>query len=281
MKYLKNKNISKFSISDNTFIAYTRPQGHTTDGSRAIMDLTGGLRLPKGTTNQRPETTGVRTPNGGNGFIRYNTDNDPLTGNPIGLEALIEGTWTTVRAPGSTTITKKTYGPGDDVEHIFGPLDTVRSGTSYLASEDNIIVLVENVMQISTTNFEVLSNPCNVTGNILAFDATFKTITSSNTSVINFETAKFVQGQSIVVSGSGLNDGTYTIASRSASTITTVEALSDEAAGATVQIYGLSSATGYLSGSAYKDEPGSGYWLIFDEPVPLNKNVTVYFGYAD
>jgi hypothetical protein len=65
MKFLKQKNISKFSISDNTLIA-----NHY---GRAVMDLTGGLRIPKGTTAQRPQLSNVRTPNGPNGYIRYNT----------------------------------------------------------------------------------------------------------------------------------------------------------------------------------------------------------------
>ena len=47
MKFLKTKNISKFSISDNTLIAY--PSGVTGKYSRVIIDATGGLMLPKGT----------------------------------------------------------------------------------------------------------------------------------------------------------------------------------------------------------------------------------------
>jgi hypothetical protein len=66
MKFLKQKNISKFSISDNTLFA-----NHY---GRAVMDLTGGLRVPKGTTAQRPQLSNVRTPNGPNGYIRYNTN---------------------------------------------------------------------------------------------------------------------------------------------------------------------------------------------------------------
>ncbi len=148
MRFLKQKTVSKYSPSDNSFIAYdTRPPGHTQDGSRAIMDLTGGLRLPKGTTLQRPELTGtgIRTPNGGNGYIRYNTDTNTL-------EAYIDGVWEVVKAPGATSITKQTLGPGDEVETTFGPLDQDPS------SENNILVFVENVFQISDTNFNLSYN---------------------------------------------------------------------------------------------------------------------------
>lgn len=143
MKFLKQKNISRFSISDNTFFA--------NQYGRAVMDLTGGLRLPKGTTAERPQGTvpgdpAVRTPNGADGFIRYNTDNNEI-------EAYIDGDWVTVRAAGSSTITKQdNLGPGDDVLTIFGPLQEDP------LADDNIIVLIENVFQISGTNFNILYN---------------------------------------------------------------------------------------------------------------------------
>lgn len=137
MKFLKQKNISRFSISDNTLFA--------NQYGRAVMDLTGGLRIPKGTTAQRPQLVNVRTPEGPDGFIRYNTDTNEI-------EAYIDGGWVTVRAGAASAITKQTLGPGDDIETVFGPLaeDPIQ--------DDNIIVLVENVMQVSVTNFNVLYN---------------------------------------------------------------------------------------------------------------------------
>jgi hypothetical protein len=113
------------------------------------MGLSGGLRLPQGTTAQRPNTSGVRYPGDASEFadgtIRYNIDTNSL-------EALIAGVWEVVRAPGATTITKQTLGPGDGVAVAFGPLTLTPS------SADNIIVLVENVMQISTTNYTLTSS---------------------------------------------------------------------------------------------------------------------------
>lgn len=144
MKFLKQKNISKFSISDNTLFA--------NQYGRAVMDLTGALRLPKGTTAQRPALSGVRIPYGPNGYIRYNSSTNPVTGAPIGLEALIDGVWEVVRAPGAVSIVKQTLGPGDDVETTFGPLTLTPS------SDNNILVLVENVFQISVTNYDLSYN---------------------------------------------------------------------------------------------------------------------------
>ncbi len=137
MRFLKQKTLSKYSPSDNAL--FTNHYG------RAVMDLTGGLRLPKGTTAERPQTSGVRNPNGANGFIRYNTTTNSI-------EAYIDGVWEVVRAPGATTITKQTLGPGDEVETTFGPLSQIPS------SENNILVFVENVFQISDTNYNLVDN---------------------------------------------------------------------------------------------------------------------------
>jgi hypothetical protein len=140
MKFLKQKNISKYSVTDQTLF--------TNHFGRAVMGLTGGLRLPQGTTAQRPQTSGIRYPGDASEFadgtIRYNIDTNSL-------EALIAGVWEVVRAPGATTITKQTLGPGNNVDVNFGPLTLTPS------SADNIIVLVENVMQISTTNYTLTS----------------------------------------------------------------------------------------------------------------------------
>lgn len=151
MKFLKQKNISKFSIRDQTLF--------TNQFGRAVLDLNGGLRLPQGTTAQRPDSTkgrwpGITATQAGyeyaDGTIRYNIDTNSL-------ECLIAGVWEVVRAPGSAAITKQTLGPGDAIEVCF-KLNTVPTSTSYQASPDNIIVLVENVMQISGTNYTIENN---------------------------------------------------------------------------------------------------------------------------
>ena len=77
MKFLKQKTISRYSPSDNTL--FTNHYG------RAVMDLTGALRLPKGTTAERPDISGVRTPNGPDGYIRYNTETNTIEGYVAGV----------------------------------------------------------------------------------------------------------------------------------------------------------------------------------------------------
>ena len=138
MRFLKQKTLSKYSPSDQTLFA-----NHY---GRAVMEITGGLRLPKGTTAQRPQLSGVRTTGGANGFMRYNTTTNSI-------EAYIDGVWEVVRAPGATAITKQTLGPGNEVETTFGPLTKIPN------SENNILVFVENVFQIPVTNYSLVQNP--------------------------------------------------------------------------------------------------------------------------
>jgi hypothetical protein len=154
MKFLKTKNISKFSVSDNAYIQY--PSG------RIVIDSTNSIQLPKGTTAQQPQA-GLLT----NGMVRYNvsagTGANPAS-TTAGLEIYHDGAWRTVRLKGASTITKQTLGPGNAVETRFGPL------TFIPASADNIIVLVENVIQISVSNFTIVTNPSGYpTGTYLNF----------------------------------------------------------------------------------------------------------------
>jgi hypothetical protein len=147
MKFLKTKNISKFSINDRSLISYPNGNG---PGNRVVINAKGGLMLPKGTTAERPQLSSVRQPTDANGTIRYNTSTNSI-------EAYVGGAWEVVRAPGASSITKQTLGPGDDTAVTFGTLTLTPS------SADNIIVLVENVMQISTTNYTLTSGNTNIT----------------------------------------------------------------------------------------------------------------------
>lgn len=150
MKFLKQKSLSKFSLTDQTF--FTNHYG------RAVMNLTGGLRLPSGDTSQRPDPTNGRWPGVpatqlddeyADGTIRYNTETNSI-------EALMAGRWEIIRSTAASTITKQQLGPGDYTETVFGPLlSDERYLNAYSASDHNIIVLVENVFQISDENFTV------------------------------------------------------------------------------------------------------------------------------
>ena len=151
MKFLKQQNINRFNPKDQRLF--------TDQFGLAVMDLNGGLRLPQGTTAQQPDPTVGRWPGipvtqtgdeYADGTIRYNIDTNSL-------ECLIAGVWEVVRAPGATAITRQPLGPGDATETVFGPLLAVPTGTSYQASDDNIIVMYGsgNLWQVAGTNYNV------------------------------------------------------------------------------------------------------------------------------
>ena len=155
MRFLKQKTLSSYSASDDALMIYDNRDlaTHTANGGRAVMDITGGLRLPKGTTNQRPKLTGVRTPNGPNGYIRYNTSTNSI-------EAYIDGIWEVVKKAGGSAIQVSRL-PANGTETTFGPLSSnVDYRTSYTNSpygDYNLLVLVDNVMQIgATVNYTVV-----------------------------------------------------------------------------------------------------------------------------
>lgn len=150
MKFLKQKNISRFSISDNTLFA--------NQYGRAVMDLTGGLRIPKGTTAERPQLSNVRTPNGPNGYIRYNTTTNAV-------EAYINGVWEVVRASGATAVQVSRF-TANGTETTFGPLNTAYV-TNYTASDYNLMILIDNVIQIGNkVNYTVVKRQAGVFVNV-------------------------------------------------------------------------------------------------------------------
>lgn len=97
--------------------------------------------IPKGTEAQRPFTPAE-------GMLRYNNDTTDF-------EVYQGGEWKPIRFREPTTIVQQNLGNGDGTETVFGPLD---SGDTYYPvpiSENNILVTIENVFQLATTNYTV------------------------------------------------------------------------------------------------------------------------------
>jgi hypothetical protein len=242
MKFLKTKNISQFSINDRALIYYPAGNG---PGNRVVVNANGGMMLPKGTTAQRPQLTSVRQPTDANGTIRYNTTIPAL-------EAYVGGAWVTVASPFAAAITKQTLGPGDGAFTIFGPLNATFAA-SYAASADNVLVLVENVMQISTTNFTINQNPTS-TGPTAGAEINATALSSGN------------NGTSYIITSVGTT--TFTSFGAGANTVGTV--------------FTKSGATPTGSGKVRE----AGYYITFTSAVPApgaggDVFVTVYYGYAN
>ena len=232
MKFLKSQNTSRYSPSDNAF--QVNPYG------RAVMDFNGAVMVPKGDESERPDVTGVRQPAEGNatypgnGYLRFNTDTNSF-------EGYINGVWEVIRAPGASAITKSTYGPGDATAQIFGPL------VQKPQSDDNIIVLVENVMQISSTNFDTIDNP------YLGADGTGEEIVA--TSMVN--------GTEYIITTAGTTD--FTLVGSSSNAVGTVFTYDDSGGAATGD----------------GEVRLTGTYLKFASAVDLAKYVTVYYGFAN
>lgn len=243
MRFLKKSQLSSHNVKDN---------GVAIDiNGQVIFDTTNVMLVPKGATSDRPLSPV-------NGHLRYNTTINQL-------EGYQNSAWRSVRFKEATTITQQNLGTGDYVETTFGPLNPVPTAAQ------NAIVLVENVFQISNTNYTMVQNPANVTASIISFTSGVNLITSGSTALVDFAAKGFRPGQKIMISGSSSNNGLKEIVSVTSTTLETVEALINEAAGLNVSIIGRASddLTPYTAG----------YYFVFGEAVPVGKDVTVLHGF--
>jgi len=165
-----------------------------------LMTSPAAVQVPAGSTAQRPIVAnryGTSTPGDLSGMIRYNTSTNQLEGYQA-------GTWRAFRFKESTQITQQNLGAGDSSTVYFGPLNpippsVVQSGATW--GGQNLLVLVENVLQISNTNYTIVQNPT-ITGEI--YSGLTSSVTLVGASIINFST-------SLVVSNAAGNGSTVTL----------------------------------------------------------------------
>jgi hypothetical protein len=144
MRFLKASTISRKNIKDDTLAFDSDKQ--------ILLDSPNVLLMPKGPTTNRPGEAGAPT-SPANGHIRYNTDTDEV-------EVYQNGAWRNMRFKEPRAITQQTVGTGDDVETVFGPLSPAPLSTQ---QAQNYIVLIENVVQLATTNYTLVQS---VSGNL-------------------------------------------------------------------------------------------------------------------
>ena len=119
---------------------------------QVIVDSTRAMKVPTGTIDQRPGEDGVAT-SSAIGQVRYNSTDQQL-------EAYQNGAWREVRFkepnqdPG---IVWQNLGVGNVAadETVFGELQSNDTDYPVPASANNIIVMIENVVQIPTTNYTI------------------------------------------------------------------------------------------------------------------------------
>jgi hypothetical protein len=143
MRYLKRQTLNRRVAND--------PSLYVDINGQVVMGNNSDLLLPSGSTSQQPAGT---TP----GRIRYNN----TKGN---VEVYQGGKWRALRYQESGTIFQQNLGAGDSNTVFFGPLNStyynpnnVSNGNSTYGGQ-NIIVIVENVIQVSGINYTITQLP--------------------------------------------------------------------------------------------------------------------------
>lgn len=149
MRYLRRQTLNRRAAYDNTLYV---------DTNRAVvMGSRVSLTLPTGDETEYPAIYE-------NGMIRYNNGAYDAVTNPNGgqVEVYQGSSWRALRYKESGSITQQTLGIGDGDTIFFGPLnpappDTSQSGYTWTGA--NLLVIVENVIQLHTTNYLVEQDP--------------------------------------------------------------------------------------------------------------------------
>jgi hypothetical protein len=129
--------------------AQTTSRGVNADAKGVNVDSLGlinantdkAMIVPTGTEAQRPFTPQE-------GMVRYNTDASEF-------EVYHQSFWKPIRFREPTVITQQNLGNGDGTETVFGPLNSGDSFYPVPVSQNNILVTIENVFQLATTNYTV------------------------------------------------------------------------------------------------------------------------------
>ena len=179
MKFVKRLALDRKDQSSNRF-AVEAVDRFVTTSKRS-------LQLPKGVrTDGRPPLLSPVA-----GQIRYST-----TINEI--EAYVNGSWETIRTVRQGTITPQSLGTGNYVNSLFGPLSYDVDTTK----PQNVMVYVDNVYQLPTTNYTLVS------GTSVAEVAQTTNSTGINQSTIILNTTTNVLVGETVSAASGTSVGT-------------------------------------------------------------------------
>jgi len=142
MKYLKRQSTSNKTPLGNAVVFDINEQ--------VVMDTRRVMLIPKGTEAERPVT-----PN--NGHMRYNTTSEEF-------ESYQDNAWRKVRFKEPRAIVQQTFSGHDGTETTFGPLDNQDADFTAPDSAQAMLVLIENVFQLATTNYTLTQSDGTLTG---------------------------------------------------------------------------------------------------------------------
>jgi len=135
MRFIKRLGLNRKDPANNRFAVQA--------DDRIVTTSKVSLQLPSGATSDRPATPV-------NGMTRYNsTLNDSEVYNISGSGA----GWEKIKTNRQTTVTPQSLGLGNYVNTLFGPLSYDVS----TSKPQNVLVFVDNVYQIPTTNYALIA----------------------------------------------------------------------------------------------------------------------------
>jgi hypothetical protein len=169
---------------------------------QVVLESTNVVLIPKGDTSERPASPV-------NGHARYNTEVEEF-------EFYQDGAWRKVRykEPNSVGITQQNVGNGDAQETIFGPLASGDADYPVPDAAQNVLVLVENVFQISTTNYGLVQNPTTpqfgstISAGSFSVGLDYVIVTSGDTDFAAIGAANNNPGTFFTATGAGAGTGT-------------------------------------------------------------------------
>jgi hypothetical protein len=237
MKFLKRNQLNSRNVKDNRIAV------EITDEVK--LDTENVLLIPNGPTTSRPGESGTLT-SPVEGHIRYNTTDHEFEGR--------QGTpdvWRKFRFKEPTLITQQNLGNGDAAEVYFGPLNSGYADYPYpeLTNPQNLFVLIENVYQISITNYTLIDAP-----------ATIISVAKTNGNPTLITSAATDSMIGATVTGTGIS-GTVTGVSP----------------GVSLTLNSGAGVTG--SGTVNATVTRSGRFVEFTSAVPYGKPVTVIHGF--
>lgn len=234
---------------------------------QVVMDSTNTMLVPKGTTAQRP-TSPVT------GHIRYNTTTDQF-------EGYQNGAWRKFRykEPNAVGIVQQNLGSGDANEVFFGPLESGDSDFPNPAAAQNVLVFVENVFQISGTNYTLVQNPGNQNSITTMTVGTTTTITTATNHGYTTNDLLYISGVESTIDDIIETLNTDDSSSPSSHQILSIPALNQielavDTGGGNVANYipnsGITLRAGTSTGPYL-----NGYYLQFTSAPDLDKPITV------
>lgn len=236
---------------------------------QVILDSTNSVLVPIGTTAQRP-TSPV------NGHLRYNTTD-------ARFEIYENNKWDGLKVAAPSTaapVTQQNLGSGDAVETIFGPLDSGDAFYPVPAAAQNVLVFVENVFQISGTNYSLVQNPGaqNTLANVISVGAT-TIIETSTPHGFTTNDLVYISGAESTIDDAIENLNTDDSSSPGSHTITSIPSttrieVAVDTSGGNISNYIVNSGTIFKAGTSTGPYL-PGYYLQFTSAPDLDKPITV------